>query len=146
MLRARGRADPSLPGLYVLDALREPQPDPGVDDNAPVRPPDHRIAVELCNLGEVLREPGEPEDDIRERWGVRRGRAAVAGDEPPRLAGRYECLGIGVRERRDAELSLADQLGEHAAGAEGDERAEHRILDDPGEQLGATAYHRLHEH
>ena len=57
-----------------------------------------------------------------------------------------ELLGVGERQRCDPELGLADQLGEDAAGAERDERAEGRILDDAGEQLGATADHRLDDH
>ncbi len=40
---------------------------------------------------------------------------------------------------------VADQLGEDAAGPERDERAEDRILDEPGQQLGAAAEHRLHD-
>ena len=67
----------------------------------------------------------------------RRG-AAEAGDEPAGLARADELLGVDVGERREPELRLADQLGEHAAGPEGDERAEDRILDDAGEQLGAA--------
>ena len=46
----------------------------------------------------------------------------------------------------DPELRLSDQLGEDAAGAERDERAEGRILDDAREQLGAAVDHRLDEH
>ena len=79
--------------------------------------------------------------------------AASAGGCPrkpatslPGLAGQDELLGVVERERRDPELRLADQLGEDAAGAERDERAEDRILDDAGEQLGAAANHRLDEH
>ena len=51
----------------------------------------------------------------------------------------HELLRVDVGERRDPERGVADQLGEHAAGPEGDERAEDRILHDPGEQLGAAA-------
>ena len=40
---------------------------------------------------------------------------------------------------------LSDQLGEDAARPEGDERAEDRILDDAGEELGAPVDHRLDE-
>ena len=58
------------------------------------------------------------------------GRAAEARHEPARLAAVDELLGVDVRQRRDPERRLADQLGEDAAGAEGDERAEDRILDD----------------
>ena len=40
---------------------------------------------------------------------------------------------------------LADQLGEHSARPERDERAEDRILHEPGKQLGTAAEHRLHD-
>ena len=54
----------------------------------------------------------------------------------------HELFGVGVGQRRGAEPRAADQLGLHAARAECDEGAEHRILDDAGEQLDA-ACHRL---
>ena len=57
-----------------------------------------------------------------------------------------ERRGVDVRERGEPEAGLVDQLREHAARAEGDERAEDRVLDDPGEQLDAARDHRLHEH
>ena len=47
----------------------------------------------------------------------------------------HELVRVDVGQRRDSERRVADQLGEHAAGAERDERAEDRILDDAGEQL-----------
>ena len=43
-------------------------------------------------------------------------------------------------------MSVADELREHAAGAEGDERAEDGILGHAGEQLDAALDHRLHDH
>ena len=45
-----------------------------------------------------------------------------------------------------AKRVVADQLGEHAAGAERDERAEHRVLDDAREQLDAAGQELLDEH
>ena len=46
---------------------------------------------------------------------------------------------VDVGERREPEPGVTDQLGEHAAGTERDERAEHRILRDAREQLRAAA-------
>ena len=43
-------------------------------------------------------------------------------------------------------MGVADQLGEHAPGAEGDERAEDRVLRHPGQELDASRDHRLHDH
>ena len=61
----------------------------------------------------------------------------------PRLPFGDELLGVGVGQRRDAELGLADQLREDASGPERHERAEDRVLDDAGEELGAAREHRL---
>ena len=74
-----------------------------------------------------------------------RARAGAAGRRARRVGGRlapvpaheraclaleHELSRVDVRERRDAEARLADQLREHAAGAEGDERAEDLVLHD----------------
>ena len=80
--------------------------------------------------------------EIEQRRGVGRLRAEAA-HEPTGLAAEHEVLGVGVGQRGDADLGVADDLGEHAAGPERDERPEHRVLDDAGEQLGAAADHRL---
>ena len=67
----------------------------------------------------------------------RRG-PAVARDELPGLALAEELVCVDVGQRCDAESGLADQLGKDAARAEGDERAERRVLDDAGEKLDAA--------
>ena len=41
---------------------------------------------------------------------------------------------------------VADQLGEDAARAEGDQWAEDGILDEAGEELDAVSHHRLDDH
>ena len=85
------------------------------------------------------------------RWTRSTSAAASAAAAPrkphelPRLAPVHELVRVEVGQRRDPEPGPADQLGEHSAGAEGDERAEDRVLDHPGEQLGAALDHRLHE-
>ena len=83
---------------------------------------------------------------VDQRGWVRCGGAAKAGDETAGLALVHELLRIDVRERGNPEGGVADQLGEDSAGAEGDEWAENRVLDDAGQELGTTADHRLHEH
>ena len=50
-----------------------------------------------------------------------------------------------VGQRRDPKPGLSDELREDAAGSEGDERTEDRILDDPRQQLRASPDHRLDE-
>ena len=54
--------------------------------------------------------------------------------------------GVHVCEWSDAEGGIADQLGEDAAGAEGDQWAEDGVLDEAGEELGAASDHRLNDH
>ena len=75
-----------------------------------------------------------------------RRRAAKTPDEPPGFAGQDQFLGVDVSERRDTKGCVADQLGEDAAGAEGDQWTEYGILDEPGQQLGPLGDHRLHDH
>ena len=85
-------------------------------------------------------------DEIDERVGVGGRGAAEAANEPAGLSAEHELLRVDVGERREPEARVADQLREHAAGPEGDERPEDRILDDAREQLGAAADVRLDEH
>ena len=112
--------------------------DARVDRDAAVGRGDHRVQVELGDLGMVVGEPAEPVERgrraRRRRRAARRGSRARAG--PPCRGD--ELLGVDVGQRREPERRLADQLGEHAAGAERDERPEDGILDDAGEQLGAA--------
>ena len=92
-----------------------------------------------ATAGSSLAERAEPVDEIDERRNVDRRGAAKAAHEPPRLAGGDELLGVDVGERGDPKAGVADQLREDAARAEGDERAEDRILDEAREQLGPAA-------
>ena len=137
---------PQLPGLGALRALRLADAHACVDCDAAARQPEHGVEVELCDLGDVVGEAGEPKNQIDQRLRVGGRLPPEAGDELPGLAGKDELLGVVERERRDPELRLTDQLGEDAAGAKRDERAEDRILDDTGEELGAAADERLDEH
>ena len=84
-------------------------------------------------------------DEVDERRRVGRLGAAEAADEPPRLARRDQLFGVDVGQRGDPQARFADELGEDAARPERDERAEDRVLQEPGEQLGAAAEHRLHD-
>ena len=64
----------------------------------------------------------------------------------PALPDADELVRVDVGERREPEVGIADQLGHHASRAEGDERPEHRVLRDAGEQLDAALDLRLHDH
>ena len=83
--------------------------------------------------------------EVDESRGVGGRRASKAAHEATCLAFRHELPGVDVRERRDPEGSLSDELGEDAPGAERDERAEDRVLDEAGQQLRAPGDHRLHD-
>ena len=94
----------------------------------------------------VLAEPREPVQEVRERFGVGRRCSAVAGDEQAGLLLRQKLLRVDVGQRRDPEPRLTDQLRQYSAGAEGDERAERRVLNDACEQLDPALDHGLDDH
>ena len=52
---------------------------------------------------------------------------------------------VDVGERGDPECRLADQLCEDPSRTESDQRAEHRVLDEAGQELGRPLDHRLDE-
>ena len=96
---------------------------------------EHGIQIELGDLGDVH---GQAAPSGARGRPVRAASAGGAPRKPrtSRLPCReHELLGIDVGQRRDPEGGFADQLGEDAAGAERDERAEDRVLDDAGQQL-----------
>jgi len=59
---------------------------------------------------------------------------------------RDELVGVDIGERRERKACRSDQLGEHAAGAERDQRPEDWILDRAGKELGARGDERLDDH
>ena len=85
-----------------------------------------------------------------EQFGQRAGSAgrspAKATDELAGLPRHDELLGVDISERGDSETRVADQLRVDAAGPEGDEGPENRVLDDSGQELDAARDHRLDEH
>ena len=96
---------------------------------------------------------GKSSASCESRWSTSASAAASAAgaprkpaDEPARLARADELVRVDVGQGREPEVRVADQLREHAAGAEGDERAEDGILRHAGEQLDAALDHRLHDH
>ncbi len=98
-----------LPGLRPRRRGRAHDPDPRRD--AAVQAGDHRVQVELGNLGEVFADPGEALKQIGERVLVRGRLAAGPSDEVARLPTGDELVRVDVGERRAAELRLLDQLG-----------------------------------
>ena len=101
---------------------------------------EHGVEVELGDLGQVLGE--------RARAGAARSAsaAASAGGAPRKPATSRPALPPATSSSASTSVSgamrnarLADQLGQHAARPERDQRAEDRVLHDAGEQLDAAA-------
>src|SRR6478672_9737777 len=134
-----------LPALESRAGRGRREPDAGVDYDAAGGERNHRIKVELGHLGQLLGEQRKPVQQVDQRRRIGCRCPAEAGDEPPGLALLDELVRIDVCERSDPEDGGADQLREDAAGTEGDEGAEDRILDDARKQLGTAGDHRLHE-
>ena len=108
--------------------------------------PMHRVEVELRELGEVVGELREPVEDVGERGGVGRRRAAEARDELPALPEPTSSSASTSVRGVSRKCASPMQLGEDPAGAEGDERAEDRVLRHACEELDAALDHRLHDH
>jgi hypothetical protein len=114
-----------LPGLRAHDRLRHADTDAGVDRDRAVGQREHRVEVELGDGGKLLTSRAR-RVRVEQRSAVGRGRAPEAATRRPGLAAVDELGRVDVRQRGDPEDRLADQLGEDAAGTEGDERARRR--------------------
>src|SRR3954452_5420453 len=145
LARAPRAGFPQLPALQRAIFGARAKPNAGVDCDAAARKRQDRIEIELRHLWQVESESREPVHEHDERIRVGRSGAPEAAGELPGLCAADELVGVDVRQRGDPELGAADQLCEHAARAEGDERAEHGVLYDSGQQLGAAADHRLND-
>src|SRR5215207_4109644 len=135
----------SLPALRRRSRRGPPDANAGVDRNAAVRLRDHRVQVQLGDLGQILGEAGKPVEKADEGSHVGRRCSAEAAHKTSGLASENELFRVDVRDRREPEGGVADQLREDSARAEGNEGTENRVLDDAREQLGASAHHRLYE-
>src|SRR5579864_3461639 len=120
--------------------------DARVDGDTAVFARDNWVQVQFCHLREFCREAPQTMHEVDERGAVRRWGAAEASHEDPGLPFVDELLGIDVGERGRPDAGAADQLGEHAARPEGDERSEDGVLNDAGEELGSAFDLRLHDH
>src|SRR6202034_2504682 len=97
--------------------------DPGVGDVRAVRTGDDGVEVELGDLGQVLGEPGDTQQQVAQRVLGRgreiRGRgAAVAAQRRRRADGTDQRVGIGGGERGEAGRVVRQDVGGAAAGAE----------------------------
>ena len=85
-------------------------------------------------------------EQVHESVDVRWRRPPESSYEPANLSAEDELLCVDVRKRRDPELRLPDELGEHTAWTERHERAEDRVLHEAGQELRAALDHRLYDH
>src|SRR5215470_10364870 len=81
-LAGRGRG---LPGLRAVGLRRVVDANPRVDGDTAAGAGEDRVQVELRDLRQLLAEQAETDDEVFERAGVGRRRAAKAGDERARL-------------------------------------------------------------
>ncbi len=107
------------------------QPDARVDGDAAGGETKDGVQVQLCDFRVLLGEARQTMDEVGQGRGVGGRAAAEALDEPAGLAAADQLVGVDVGQGRDGEAGIADQLGEDAAGPEGDQRAEDRVLETP---------------
>ncbi len=86
---------PGSPRLQRTRPRRRAHAHPGVDGDAPVGQRDHRVQVELGDLGPIVDEAAEPVQQVGERVAVGRRRLPVAVDEQNR-----PCRSRAARRRR----------------------------------------------
>ena len=111
------------------------QPDPDVDGATSVREREHRIEIELCDLRQLRAEERQAMNQIHQRNGIHGRIGSKTTHQLPGLSRKDELARVDVRQGRDPERRLADQLGELPSRAERNERPEQRILDEAGKKL-----------
>ena len=92
----------------------------------------------LGDRRELLTEPAQPVNEVDERRDVRRGRPTETGHEPSRAPARHQLTRVDVG-RGDPEDGIADELCQHAARAERDERPEHGVWTTPASSSAPPA-------
>src|SRR5206468_10433809 len=97
-----------LPALQRLCRVREAHTDAGVDGDTAGCAREHRIQVELRDLGEIFGEPCQAFDEIPKGSSVGGRCSAEAANEPAGLAAEHELTSIRVGDRRYAERCAAD--------------------------------------
>ena len=118
---------------------------PSIDRGHAVGSRDHRVQVELTDLGYGVREEAQADQRVLDGIDVDGRRAAVAVEQrraPQRLD---ELAGFVVGDGGDANPAIAEQLGCDAAHTEDEERAERVVSHDapinstPGCAMGWTS-------
>ena len=89
---------------------------------------EHRIEIQLGDLGDVERERREAMEEVAERCGVERRWPRKPAMRRPDRPARDEVGRRRVGQGRDRRpMTAADELGQHAAEPERDQRAEDGI-------------------
>ena len=111
----------------------------GVRRHRAVRARDHRVALELAEVGaEARRQPVRPrdaEEDLHERVAVDRRGAADAAEHRRALETVEHGLGVGLVDRDEARDDVVEDLGQRAAETDRDHRAERRPAHHADQQL-----------
>ena len=118
--------------------------DLGVDGDEALFVDDHRVEVHLGDLGQVLRESRDAQQQLFERVDVEWRGAAVAEEQRRRAQRPHELGRVLGGERQDAERAVREQLGGHASRAEQQQRSEQRVLCDADDHLEPGRRHALH--
>src|SRR5262249_36745192 len=72
-----------LPALRAMAAVLFGDTHPGVDGEATVGQRQHRVQVQLRDLGKVVHQQRETQEEVDERRLVRRRSSSEPGHEPP---------------------------------------------------------------
>ena len=104
----------------------------------PSLPGEDGVEIQLADLGEIIGEPGDPQQRVRERGGIRRRRAPVAGQQRRDVHRVDHLLGIGVGQRGQPGHVIAVHAGGRIAGPEHDQRPEYGLLRHADHHLDAA--------
>ena len=100
---------------------------------------DDGVAVELADLGQLVGEHADAQQQVLERGDVSRRRAAVAEQQGRRTQRPDELRGVDVGQRYEPQRGVADELGADPAHPEQHERTEARVLGDADDRLDARS-------
>jgi hypothetical protein len=125
---------------------REVHHDAHVGGDGAVLGCEHRVQVQLGDLGEVAHQLAHAHDDGGEGFAVDRVAAAHALEHLGGLDAVEHGLGVLLRGGGQAEGDVLEHFDQHAAQAEGHQLAEAVVGDGADDHLGAALDHLLHLH
>ena len=103
----------------------------------------HRVEVHLPDLGKVVHQRRDVDDDLRQGFPVHRSRAPDATEDLRRGHAVQHGQGLVAARRRQPEGHVTQHLHQHPAQPEGHHLAEARIGHRPDDDLHASAGHLL---